>query len=244
MRWLRTPVPLPEALELTLGTRTLNVRLVRNPRAKRYILRVPASGGDPVLTVPPRGTLETARDFATRQRAWLSGQLEKRPEGSPFAPGASVPFRGVMHEIESAGGLRGMVKTRSGYPDPVLVVPGGPDHLSRRLRDWLKARSREDLTTAVSRHATVLGRKPAGITLRDTRSRWGSCSAAGHLSFSWRLVLAPPAILDYVAAHEVAHLAEMNHGPGFWRLCRELAPQTDEARVWLRQEGGALHLYG
>jgi predicted metal-dependent hydrolase len=244
MRWFRANDPMPEALDLTLGARSLTVRLVRNPRAKRYILRVPASGGDPVLTVPARGTLETAQAFAERQRGWLSAQLEKRPDVTPFADGGRIPLRGVEHVIESTGGLRGLVRFRESELGPVLSVPGGPDHLPRRLRDWLKKEARRDLERAVAHHAASLGREPSGMTLRDTRSRWGSCSATGQLSFSWRLVLAPPAILDYVAAHEVAHLAEMNHGPAFWRLCRDLAPHTDEARVWLRQEGGALHRYG
>ncbi|WP_029058241.1 M48 family metallopeptidase [Stappia stellulata] len=244
MRWFRAADPLPDALDLTLGARSLTVRLVRNSRAKRYILRVPASGGDPVLTVPARGTLETAKAFAERQRDWLSAQLEKRADTAPFAEGACVPLRGVEHVIEAAEGVRGLVRIRETAAGPVLSVPGGPDHLPRRLRDWFKGQARKDLEAAVARHADALGRAPAGITLRDTRSRWGSCSATGNLSFSWRLVLAPPTILDYVAAHEVAHLAEMNHGPDFWRLCRNLAPQTDEARVWLRQKGGTLHLYG
>jgi predicted metal-dependent hydrolase len=238
------PAPLPEAVSIEVGGGCQRVVLRRNARAQRYILRVPSGGGDPVMTVPAKGTLETALRFAESHRGWLEKHLTARPDPVAFAAGGVVPVRGVEHRIEATGRLRGLVSRREDGDEPVLVVPGGPDHLARRLTDWLRREARADLEAAVARHAGALGRSPAGIALRDTRSRWGSCSASGQLSFSWRLVLAPPTILDYVAAHEVAHLAEMNHGPRFWAHCRRLAPQTDEARDWLRREGGRLHLYG
>ncbi len=97
---------------------------------------------------------------------------------------------------------------------------------------------------SVTRHARTLGLKPVRIAVKDQASRWGSCSTTGVLSFSWRLILAPPAILDYVAAHEVAHLAEMNHGPRFWALVKRTVPQLDEARRWLHIYGMDLHRYG
>jgi len=242
--WRRRVDPLPEAISLSIDGAEHTIRLVRNAKARRYILRLPATGGDPVLTVPQRGTLETARDFAHRQRDWLARQLAGRPDPVPFADGGRVPLRGTPHAIVAGGGLRGLVQVRDGTPYPALVVPGDAAHLGRKLTDWLRREARRDLEAAVSGHAERLGARVSGLTLRDTRSRWGSCSSTGRLSFSWRLVLAPPAILDYVAAHEVAHLREMNHGPRFWALCRELAPQTDTARDWLRREGARLHLYG
>ncbi len=236
--------PLPEAITVRLDDGEQRIELRRNANARRYILRLPATGGDPVLTVPAKGTLATARDFAERQRDWLAAQLDRRPVAVPFAEGGLVPLRGEAHRIVAAGGFRGLVRAGERDGEAALLVPGAQEHLARRLTDWLRREARRDLERAVEAHAGTLGRRHAGIALRDTRSRWGSCTADGRLSFSWRLVLAPPAILDYVAAHEVAHLAEMNHGPRFWALCRRLAPQTEEARDWLRREGGRLHLYG
>ncbi|WP_209003219.1 M48 family metallopeptidase [Stappia taiwanensis] len=237
------PEPLPDQLWLTVNGERQAVRLKRNDRAKRYILRLPA-GGDPVLTVPARGTLETARRFAEEHRGWLADRLTRRPESIPFTDGAVIPLRGAPHRVVAGARLRGLVTLRPGEPLPEIEVPGDPRHLARKLTDWLKREARRDLEQAVAVHTARLGRSHAGLSLKDTRSRWGSCTATGRLSFSWRLVLAPPEILDYVAAHEVAHLAEMNHGPRFWELCRFLAPQTDDARLWLRREGAGLHLYG
>src|SRR5690606_38621238 len=106
---------------------------------------------------------------------------------------------------------------------------------------FLKAQARADLSMLVARHAAALGVRPGRITMRDTVSRWGTCAANRDLSFSWRIVMAPPAVIDYLAAHEVAHMREMNHGPRFWELCRSLSPRTDECREWLRRNGSALH---
>jgi predicted metal-dependent hydrolase len=239
----RAVEPLPEALSVTVNGAPCRIVLRRNSRAGRYILRLPP-GGDPVLTVPAKGTLATAERFARDQAGWLAAQLARRSDPVAFEEGGVIPFRGVEHVIATTGRLRGLVQAGDGDDGPELRVPGAPEHLARRLTDFLRGEASRDLEEAVARHAEALGRMPSGITLRDTRSRWGSCSSTGRLNFSWRLVLAPPAILDYVAAHEVAHLAEMNHGPRFWAVCRRLAPHTDEARAWLRREGGRLHLYG
>src|SRR5690606_34060629 len=132
--------------------------------------------------------------------------------------------------------------TRAAQEDgePVIVVHGDAAHLGRRIADFLKHEARAELSARVSRHAAGIGARPGRITLRDTTSRWGSCSSSGALSFSWRIIMAPPAVIDYLAAHEVAHLREMNHGPAFWQLCRQLAPRSDECRDWLRRNGASL----
>jgi predicted metal-dependent hydrolase len=120
-------------------------------------------------------------------------------------------------------------------------VSGLPEHLPRRLAAFLKKEAQKDLEPLVTRHADRIGRPVKSLTLKDTRSRWGSCSFDGRLSFSWRIVMAPPLVIDYLAAHEVAHLKEMNHGPGFWALCRSLCPETEAAKAWLKCHGSALH---
>ncbi|MYZ47502.1 M48 family metallopeptidase, partial [Propylenella binzhouense] len=125
-----------------------------------------------------------------------------------------------------------------------LHVPGERAHLPRRVGDWLRREARSDLEDAVARHCAAAGCRHTALRIGDARTRWGSCTAKGVLTFSWRLVLAPPSVLDYLAAHEVAHLREMNHGPGFWRLVAELDPDFDAARRWLKRNGAGLHAVG
>jgi len=157
-----------------------------------------------------------------------------------FAAGAVIPLAGVPHRIRHDSGARGAVR-RDGTE---LFVSGRPEHLARRLSDWLKGEARRVIAPLAREKAARIGCKPSGITIRDTRSRWGSCSARGGLSFSWRLVLAPEWVLDYVVAHEAAHLAHLNHGDDFWRTVAELTVAMDDARDWLGQHGTMLHRYG
>ena len=133
---------------------------------------------------------------------------------------------------------------RSEGAPPSLCVTGDMSHAPRRLKDWLSSQAKKDLSSRVLWHSRNLGLKARHITIRDQTTRWGSCSSRGHLSFSWRLILAPTHVLDYVAAHEVAHLQEMNHGPCFWELVRLTMPNMDEARLWLKENGAKLHRYG
>lgn len=216
------------------------VRIRRNARAKRYTLRVDARGEGAVVTIPRRGTIAAARDFVSRHADWLAARLAA-PEDRA-APGALVPVRGVPHRLLATGAGRGLVKADvDAEGAPVLRVPGEAAHRGRRVEDHLKRLARADLAEAVGRHAAALGVRPTAIRLKDTTSRWGSASSRGTLCFSWRLVMAPPFVLDYLAAHEVAHLVEMNHSDRFWTICRRLAPQTDAARAWLRDHGRGLH---
>ncbi len=250
MRFFSTGAPEPDHVMLEIDGRPVRVEVRRNARANRYSLRLPTAGGDPVLTIPTRGKFRTAQQFAEDHRGWLAERLRKAPPAQPFVAGGEVPLRGLSHRIEHVPTPRGTVKRQDRPDGPVLLVAGDAPHLARRLTDYLKREARADLTAAVERHAGALAltcpraRAPSGLTIRDTRSRWGSCTAQGRLSFSWRLVLAPPFILNYVAAHEVAHLVEMNHSARFWAVTRELFPETDRARAWLREHGSVLHSYG
>lgn len=236
---------LPDHLEIDTGTCEVRIRLKANPRAQRYLLRLPADMSGPVLTVPKGGNLARAEHFARQHIDWLVERLEDRPDHVAFRPGDLVPLRGKEHVIMPTGKLRGLVTVaREEGSVPALLVPGADDHIPRKVTAWLKEQARADLTRCAERHARTIGEKIAAISIRDTRSRWGSCASNGRLSFSWRLILAPPEILDYVAAHEVAHLREMNHSARFWRLCEELAPHTPSARLWLKENGRHLHGYG
>ncbi|HVV94689.1 MAG TPA: SprT family zinc-dependent metalloprotease [Hyphomicrobiales bacterium] len=243
----RAPVPSwPERIDLFAGDGLIAIRVRRHPRARRFALRVAVATGDVVLTLPPGSSILNARRFAERHVDWITERLAQRPLPVPFAHGAIVPLRGKPHRIVHRRG-RGVVERRRAVEAgalPTIVVPGETAHVARRVRDYLKAQAERDLAAAVDRHAATLGVAITKVQIKDTRSRWGSCSSKGAVALSWRLVLAPPFVLDYLAAHEVAHRREMNHGPRFWRLVRSLAPQTDRAEAWLKAYGRNLHRYG
>jgi predicted metal-dependent hydrolase len=178
--------------------------------------------------------------FLVAQRGWLAAHLSRLPQPVAFVPGAIMPLRGAPHVLRHAPGARRVVWAETG----TIHVSGAPAHFARRLTDWLQREARAALTERAGIHAAAIGRRFARVGVRDTVSRWGSCSSTGALSFYWRLIQAPDAVLDYVAAHEVAHLAERNHGPAFWSVVGGLCPDFEAARLWLRREGSGLHRYG
>ena len=241
-----SPTSVRDSVTLLHAGETLSVVLKRVRGARRYTLRVRAATRDVVLSMPVRGSYESARAFAERHAAWISTRLNRLPTLVPFEPGATIPLRGIEHEIAHSlerGAVWVEAASRSGGR-PRLCVGGEFRFASRRIEDYLKREAYRDLVVAAARHADALGKRPQRITVRDTTSRWGSCSVQGALSFSWRLVLAPPFVLDYLAAHEVAHLAHMNHSTAFWRLTRSLSADTDRAEAWLKAQGASLHRYG
>lgn len=228
-----------------------DVEVRRHPAARRLTLRVSQTRRAVIVTVPMQCDLIEAGSFLHRNIDWVRERLGSIPEPVPFAPGAMLPFRGEPHEIEFTGirrrGLRVERVDATGTTPGAyarLRVNGPMETAAKRLTDWLFAEARRDLDGRVVHHTRNLGLLAKRITVRDQSSRWGSCSTTGTLSFSWRLVLAPPLILDYVAAHEVSHLKEMNHGPRFWALVRRTMPQMEEARQWLQIYGMDLHRYG
>jgi predicted metal-dependent hydrolase len=233
-----------EHLEVETPGGPVPVALRRDRRARNYTLRVKGAVATPTLTMPFHGSLREARNFLDRHRGWLLRQLEKAPLPKPIADGAPIPFRGVPHRIRCTGTSRGTVTAAIEGGDAVLVVPGAEAHLRRRLFDFLKREAKRELDQSVTRHAQTLGVAVKSIRVRDTSSRWGSCTSTGNLSFSFRLVMAPPFVLDYLAAHEVAHLREMNHSRKFWRVVEGLCPEHERARAWLIAHGPALHAVG
>ncbi len=228
---------------------TFKVELKRVASAQRFTLRVRNATRDVVLTMPARGSVHTARDFAERHAAWIGARLKRLPQPVPFAPGSIIPLRGINHVIVHRPDMRGTVWVepymgRDACAMLALCVAGEAPHVARRVSDYLKKQAKLDIEAAVTQHTKTIGRPARSITLRDTTSRWGSCTAAGALNFSWRIILAPAYVLDYLAAHEVAHLIHMNHGKRFWALTHKLAPQTERAEAWLKAHGASLHRYG
>ena len=230
-------------IEIEHGGLVHRIVLKRVAKAQRFTIRVRSARRDVVLTLPPNGSREAARSFAERHVGWISEKLAGLAPAVPFAPGQTIPFRGVPHRLVQSPGLRDRVIVQCTGDDCQLLVCG-PGLFAATVRRFLRDAATTDLRAAVERHAAGVGRTVAGLTLRDTRSRWGSCSSRGKLSFSWRLILAPPFVLDYLAAHEVAHLVQMNHSAAFWTLVRRLYPNIESAERWLKQNGAALHHCG
>ena len=234
-------VPLAEQLLIAHAGASLPVTFLRSPRARRASLRVDAARRRIVLTAPMRMSRSTAVGFATSQAGWIANRLKRLPEARPFVDGAEVPLFGTPHLVRHRPGVRGTVWLEAGE----IHVAGRAEHLPRRLRDWLTAEVRRRLVPLVHAKAARVERPVRRITLRDNRSRWGSCGPDATLTFSWRLVFAPPEVLDYLVAHEVAHLVHLNHGPRFWALARRLCDGSmDAAHVWLRRNSETLLQYG
>lgn len=236
--------PDPDHLEVQHAGALLRIALRRRPTARRITLRVSAATGDVVITLPSRTAISTAQRFASSHAGWIAARLARVPERVAFAPGAILPIRGEPHRLVLREGRSGAARADIAGGEPVISVACEPAHLARRVRDFLAREASRDLAVAVERYSARLGQRPTRITIRDTRSRWGSCTAKGALNFSWRLILAPPMVLDYLVAHEMAHLREMNHGPRFWSLLRDLCPDVDAAEAWLKRNGTTLHRYG
>jgi hypothetical protein len=240
----KAPTPSVAEIEISHDGEVYRVALKRVATSRRYTLRVRAASRDVLLTMPARGTLKAAREFAERHAAWIGARLARLPMPVSFAPGAMLPLRGHDHLIVHRPEVRGVVWVEAGAEGPLICAAGDEPHVPRRVADFLKREARRDLEAAVARHAEKLNVKPRRIALRDTSSRWGSCSTTGALNFSWRLIFAPPFVLDYLAAHEVSHIVHMNHSPMFWKLTRRLFPETERAEAWLRAHGAALHRFG
>ena len=235
----------PQAIEVVFSKAIYLVRLRRHRQARRYTLRIQAATREVVLTMPPRGSLKEAKAFAEKHGGWIAARLERLPEAAPFAHGTNVPLRGVSHRIVHRGRVRGTVWTETDERGQRLIcVAGDGPHLARRVSDFLHRQARRALEAASKHYADRLDVRIQRISVRDQASRWGSCSTTGVLSFSWRLILAPPFVLNYLAAHEVAHLVEMNHSPRFWRLLKRLCPSMARAKLWLDVHGTDLHRYG
>lgn len=227
-----------ETVDLDLGGHRIQVAVKRSALARRISLRIdPARGA--VLMLPVKARLAEGERFLLAHRVWLAERLARLPGPVALGEGATVPLLGVPHPVRHVPGARRGVWVEDGE----ILVSGLPEHVGRRTADFLKSEAKRLIAPRAQDMAARLGRKPGRITVKDTRSRWGSCSSAGDLAFSWRLVLAPEQILDYVVAHEVAHLVQMNHSPAFWAVVETLVGDHRPARRWLKINGAGLHRF-
>ncbi|MEA1938161.1 MAG: SprT family zinc-dependent metalloprotease [Pseudomonadota bacterium] len=224
--------------DIEIGGRIVTWRRMHNAKVMR--LRLDVASGALKVTTPWRTSEREVGAFVSAQKDWIAASYAALPVPAPFADGTVLPLRGENHVIRATGGVRGLVTATGGE----IRVPGLPEHLSRRLYDYLINEARADLSRSVERHANTLEVTVVRIRLNDARTRWGSCSIAGNLNFNWRLILAPSFVLEYVAAHEVAHLKEMNHSSDFWALVAQLVEDVDKPRRWIKSNGTALRLVG
>lgn len=223
---------------LTIGG--VPVELRRSARARRLSLRVSRLDGRARITAPVRCGRDAILSFLDAHGEWLTDMVERMPDPIPLAAGATALYRGRPMQLAAAPGERGVSVDWTGG---AIRVGGASEMVGSKVAVWLRERARETLRARTLVHSEALGVTFSSITIRDTRSRWGSCSSSGALSYSWRLIMAPDDVLDYVAAHEVAHLREMNHSSRFWALVETLKPDWRQHRKWLRDHGADLHRY-
>lgn len=218
----------------------LQVQWRKSRTARRISLKIDPRTASVVVVLPPRTSQARGRAFLAHHLGWAEARLASLAQIHPLADGATVQLAGEPHTIRHAPAAR----RGAWLEDAFLNVSGPPEHLARRVTDLLRREAQQRLGALARHHAAAAAVTPRRITLKDTRSRWGSCTAHGTLMFSWRLVMAPPAVQDYVVAHEVAHLRHLNHGPLFWALVAELTPHRAMATAWLTTHGPELHRVG
>ncbi len=218
----------------------IEIAVRHSPRARRVSLKFDPGEDGFELVVPPRASLKQALGFAQQHAGWLAGHLKDLPPKVPFAPGSVIPILGQSYLIRHYADRGPPVFVKDGE----LLVSGASEHLARRVRDFLHHRARAEIVPRAHAFAAKLGRKVRRVSLRDPKTRWGSCAASGDLAFSWRLVLAPEHVMAYVIAHEVAHLSEMNHSKRFWATVDRLMPDAERSKAWLKRHGKSLLRYG
>jgi predicted metal-dependent hydrolase len=223
-----------ETVRLPRGAAKVEWR--RSKRAQRVSLRIDPRGGAVVITLPPRTARAAGMALLVDHAEWVTERLAALPGATELTAGAFVPVDGIPLRIRHVAHLDDRARLEGGE----IRVGGDPSSQARRVGDLLRGEALKRMSRLSAAKAATAGLEVLRVTVKDTRSRWGSCSADGALMFSWRLVMAPPCVQDYVAAHEVAHLRHMNHGPAFWLLVQSLTRHTEAADAWLRAEGPAL----
>ncbi len=224
---------------IEIAGREVPLRVRRNSRARRIVLRIDLDSGGVALTLPRRAALADGIALVQGRADWIIRSLDRLPERIAFADGARIPVLGREVVVRQATSGLG-----AALAETELLVAGRPEYLARRVTDFLKREARRVIAPRAHAFAARLGKSITRIAVRDTRSRWGSCTPGGSLSFCWRLVLAPEWVLDYVVAHEVAHLVHLNHGPGFWASVDSLGVRAREARAWLDANAERLQRIG
>ena len=232
---------LPETLQV--GSRSVALNVVRSARANRLTLRIGRNGDAAKITAPNHVRETEIMEFISRHIGWLGEKLEAYPTRPNLRAGVKVPIKGVSHKIVHRPG-RGVNTIFACETGPEIHIHGQEAAIARRVADHLKKEAKAIIEPMALKLAADTGRRVKSIRFKDTTSRWGSCSSDGNLSFSWRIMMAPPKVIAYLVAHEVSHLTEMNHGPKFWSLCGRLCTDSDDCRAWLKRNGSKLQSIG
>tara|TARA_B100000029_G_scaffold85050_1_gene75633 strand:+ start:2938 stop:3636 length:699 start_codon:yes stop_codon:yes gene_type:complete len=225
---------------ICIGGKPTPLWVRRKKNARRVILRVSEKNNGLIVTLPPLGTLDDVLDIVAKQEKWVQSRLAQVSVSIPFEAGAEIPIFGVPHEICHFPNDYGGVWLTSGK----LCVTGRTEHVARRIHDWFRREAKVQIRPVAEAKARILRSNIGRVTIKDTRTRWGSCSAKGNLNFSWRIVLMPRKVFEYIIIHEVAHLREQNHGKEFWKLVQLMDPNFDHSRLWLQKYGEKLYRIG
>ena len=219
-------------------------RLSVNPRARRLSIRIDGRAGEAVLVAPSERRLGDVVAFARGKAGWMRDRLAARPDGAPLAPDAVVPVFGRPTRLRATGGA-GAARLVDEADGPVILSGGEGEAFSRRVENLLKRLARQVLVERTEHHLRTLAQRPVRVSITDARSRWGSCSPHNRtIRYSWRVIMAPHAVIDYLAAHEVAHLVHADHSPAYWSVVQRLIGDHRPHRKWLRDNGPALHAVG
>jgi predicted metal-dependent hydrolase len=228
--------------------------LRRSPRARRLRVVIDPERGV-VVTIPTRGAVRAAEAFLAEREGWVRRHLEIQRRAAaglaarrPFGPDGRILYRGESHRLRLERAAPGTKRSRvlrigGDELDEILLVLALHDRrpAAEVLEDWLRERAQAAIRSEIAAHASPLGVRPAAVAVRDARTRWGSATRTGRLSFSWRLILAPPAALETVVIHELAHLRVFGHGPRFWAVVASRRPDHRTWRKWLRDHTLELH---
>lgn len=229
-----------ETRPYSLGDEEIALTIKRTAQAKRFTLRIEPRTRGLKVSAPLHAQDHDILAFVSKHHGWAQSQLSKQPEMGALKVGVKIPVRGIPHRLEHTGKLRGLPMQYRENDAAILALSGDKQSLPRRASDFLKREAKSEIEPKALALAQSINKRVKSISFKDTKSRWGSCTSDGALSFSWRIMMAPPLVIDYLIAHEVAHLREMNHGPKFWTLCEELCPETKRAKAWLKKNGAAL----
>ncbi len=225
---------------INLNNNIYKIKIQKNSRAKRIILRVSNINSNICLTIPKHETEKNAVEFLVRNKDWALHELKRVPKKTLFLDKSEIPYMGVNHKIVYAGEYTNLIYI---YNKKIIVF-GKKDELSKNLRNWLYNRAKIEILDIAKLKVNFLNKTFNKVKIKELRSSWGTCGENGNLSFSWRLILAPRHVMEYIVVHELCHLVELNHSKNFWRLVTDLFPQKKISQDWLKSNGTYLHFFG